>query len=49
LRDELETAVRRQIAHGLYRAGLAGFGPPPLARNSRRRGVRTHPRHATSR
>jgi hypothetical protein len=27
LRDELETAVRRRVAHGLYRAGLAGCGP----------------------
>lgn len=49
LRDELETAVRRRMAHGLYRAGLAGFGPPPSARDARRRDVRTHPRHATLR
>nr|CTQ90511.1 FIG01128755: hypothetical protein [Kibdelosporangium sp. MJ126-NF4] len=46
LRDELETAVRRQVTHGLYRAGLAGFGPPPSARDTRRR---TRPRHATFR
>ncbi|HEX6353261.1 hypothetical protein [Actinophytocola sp.] len=49
LRDELETAVRRQVAHGLYRAGLAGFGPPPSARDPRHRDVRDHPRHATVR
>jgi hypothetical protein len=49
LRDELETAVRRRIAHGLFRAGLAGSGPAPLPRDGRRRDVRAHPRHATSR
>jgi hypothetical protein len=49
LRDELETAVRRQVTHGLYRAGLAGFGPPPSTQDTRRRTVRAHPRHATSR
>jgi hypothetical protein len=50
LRDELETAVRRHVAHGLYRAGLAGFGPAPLStRDSRRRDVRARPRHATRR
>ncbi|MBP2324785.1 hypothetical protein JOF56_005170 [Kibdelosporangium banguiense] len=48
LRDELETAVRRRVTHGLYRAGLAGFGPPPVIKDARR-GVRTHPRHAASR
>jgi hypothetical protein len=49
LRDELETAVRRQVAHGLYRAGLAGLGPPPSTRDTRRRDVRVRPRHATLR
>jgi hypothetical protein len=49
LRDELETAVRRQAAHRLYRAGLAGFGPARYARDPRRRDVRAHPRHATLR
>ncbi|MEU8774224.1 hypothetical protein [Streptomyces sp. NPDC048606] len=29
LREELETAARRRIDHGLYRAGLAGPGPGP--------------------
>jgi hypothetical protein len=46
LRDELETAVRRKVAHGLYRAGLAGSGPPPSTQDSRRR---ARPRHATLR
>ena len=46
---ELETAVRRQVAHGLYRTGLAGFGPPPSTRDTRRRDIRAHPRHAISR
>jgi hypothetical protein len=49
LRDELETAVRRQVAHGLYRAGLGGFGPPPSTRDTRRRDTRARPRHATLR
>lgn len=49
LRDELETAVRRRVAHGLYRAGLAGSGPGPAARNTRRRIGRAHPRHTTFR
>jgi hypothetical protein len=49
LRDELETAVRRQVTHGLYRAGLSGSGPPPSIQDSRRRDVRAHPRHATLR
>lgn len=47
LRDELETAVRRRVAHGLYRAGLAGFGPPAAPRDRSRRAVRNRPRHAT--
>lgn len=46
LRDELETAIRRRVAHGLFRAGLAGFAPGPTAWDTRRRDVRTHPRHA---
>lgn len=37
LRDELETAARRKIVHGLYRAGLSDRGPAPSIRNSRRR------------
>ncbi|MCP3803380.1 hypothetical protein NLX83_29310 [Allokutzneria sp. A3M-2-11 16] len=49
LRDELETAVRRQVVHGLYRAGLAGLGPAPSSRDTCRRHVRAHPRHAISR
>lgn len=48
LRDELEKAVRRKVAHGLYRAGLADFGPPSSARAARR-DVRAHLRHATLR
>lgn len=47
LRDELETAARRQVAHGLYRAGLAGAGPAAGTRD--RRDARDHPRLATSR
>jgi hypothetical protein len=49
LRDELETAVCRQVTHGLYRAGLAGFTPALSTRDARRRDVRTHPRHASNR
>jgi hypothetical protein len=49
LRDELETAVRRRITHGLYRAGLLGFGPAPSTRDGRPRDVRAHPRHTTFR
>lgn len=49
LRDELETATRRRVAHGLYRAGLVGVGPGPAARDTRRRDVRAHPRNATPR
>ncbi|WP_086668842.1 hypothetical protein [Lentzea kentuckyensis] len=40
LRDELETAVERQVVHGLYRAGLVGTGPAPAVRDSRRRARR---------
>ncbi|GHH40672.1 hypothetical protein [Lentzea cavernae] len=35
LRDELETAARRKVVHGLYRAGLVQ-GPAPSTRDSRR-------------
>lgn len=49
LRDELEEAVRRRVAHGLFRAGLAGSGPGPASRGTRRRDVRSHPRHAIAR
>jgi hypothetical protein len=49
LRDELETAARRQVVHGLYRAGLAGSGPPPSTRDPRRRRRDAHPRHKTFR
>ncbi|GAA5187549.1 hypothetical protein GCM10023322_36170 [Rugosimonospora acidiphila] len=45
LRDELETAALRRVSHGLFRAGLAGLGPPTDVRDTRRE-VRTHPRHA---
>lgn len=47
LRDELETAAQRQVAHGLFRAGLAGNGPGPARRD--RRVSRSRPRHASSR
>jgi hypothetical protein len=47
LRDELETAALRRITHGLFRAGLVGSGP--VSADGRRRDVRAHPRHATSR
>ncbi|ANN18267.1 hypothetical protein SD37_23260 [Amycolatopsis orientalis] len=49
LRDELETAARRRVAHGLYRTGLAGFGPPPSTRDTRGRVLRSRPRHAALR
>ncbi|CAL9430977.1 hypothetical protein SUDANB95_02034 [Actinosynnema sp. ALI-1.44] len=45
LRDELDAAVRRRLAHGLYRAGLAG-GPPASTKDSR---LRARPRRASSR
>ncbi|WP_309114224.1 hypothetical protein [Saccharothrix sp.] len=49
LRDELETAVRRRLAHGLYRAGLLGGGGAPSTQDSRdtRRSRRNRLRHAT--
>ena len=46
LREELETAVRRQVMHGLYRAGLVGLGTAQSTQDSRRRDARSHPRHA---
>ncbi|MGC9671169.1 hypothetical protein ACNTMW_32060 [Planosporangium sp. 12N6] len=58
LRDELETAALRRIPYGLFRAGLVGSGPGPVAPDRRRtrdphcrgtRDHRTHPRHATYR
>lgn len=50
LRDELHISARQRITYGLFRAGLAGSGPPAdeLA-HRRRRDRRAHPRHATSR
>ncbi|MEV8443912.1 hypothetical protein AB0425_41615 [Actinosynnema sp. NPDC051121] len=49
LRDELEAAVRRRVAHGLFRAGLVGLGPVQAARDGRPRDLRAHPRHAIRR
>ncbi|MFJ6676382.1 hypothetical protein ACIQMJ_35220 [Actinosynnema sp. NPDC091369] len=49
LRDELETAHQRRVAHGLYRAGLAGTGIGPTAGGPRRRQCRTRARHAAAR
>ncbi|MEV8634611.1 hypothetical protein AB0395_23425 [Streptosporangium sp. NPDC051023] len=50
LRDELEMAALRRIVHGLFRAGLAGFGQGPVTRPGRRPGGdRAHPRHAMPR
>lgn len=45
--DALETAARRRIAHGLYRAGLEGPSPGSLRPWDRRRsrGDGPHPRH----
>ncbi|MFE4964581.1 hypothetical protein [Streptomyces sp. NPDC056660] len=37
LKDELESAARRRIAYGLYRAGLAGPGTGPVRTRQRRR------------
>ncbi|MFD5912333.1 hypothetical protein ACFWHL_26765 [Streptomyces massasporeus] len=47
LRDALETAARRRVAHGLYRAGLEGPAPGSLRPWDRRRsrGEGPHPRH----
>ncbi|WP_329525386.1 hypothetical protein [Streptomyces sp. NBC_01462] len=60
LRDELESAARRRITYGLYRAGLLGAepdtdpgpgtGPGPIRSGRRRAGPgRPHPRRATFR
>lgn len=49
LRDELETAVRRRVLHGLYRTGLTGSTPAPSTPDTRRRALRSRPRHATLR
>lgn len=53
LLDELEAAVQGRITHGLFRAGLAGSGRGPAARDAgsrrTRRSVRSHPRHASGR
>ncbi|WP_410672906.1 hypothetical protein [Amycolatopsis sp. cmx-4-68] len=46
LRDELETAVRRRVLHGLYRTGLAETGPLPSKKDSRRRRLRARTRHS---
>lgn len=37
LRDELETAAERRVAHGLYRAGLATAGRAPFTSDSTKR------------
>ncbi|MDP9849555.1 hypothetical protein [Streptosporangium lutulentum] len=50
LRDELEMAALRRIAHGLFRAGLTGLGQGPATRSDRRPSEnRAHPRHVMSR
>ncbi|MEV4415572.1 hypothetical protein [Catellatospora sp. NPDC049609] len=47
LHDELVTAAQQRVTHGLFRAGLVGFGPGPKTRDTlRRREVRTRPRLA---
>ncbi|MEV0613645.1 hypothetical protein AB0I81_10005 [Nonomuraea sp. NPDC050404] len=46
LRDELEAAARRQVAHGLFRTGLVELEQGPAALRSRRpTRRRTQPRH----
>ncbi|MFJ7335542.1 hypothetical protein ACIQU3_11260 [Streptomyces sp. NPDC101110] len=47
LRDALETAARRRVAHGLFRAGLEGPAPGSLRPWDRRRSRDDgpHPRH----
>jgi len=47
LRDELESAAQRRVTHGLYRAGLAGWGPPRQGRDQRRE-ARARLRHSRS-
>ncbi|MDX2563063.1 hypothetical protein PV371_25880 [Streptomyces sp. TX20-6-3] len=50
LRDALESAARRRIAYGLYRADLHGPGPGRvLPGTDRPRGHRAHPRHSRTR
>jgi hypothetical protein len=49
LRDELETAVRRRVAHGLYRAGLHDIRPLPSTKDLRLPGSRDRWRHAALR
>ncbi|WP_306337550.1 hypothetical protein [Streptomyces sp. KL118A] len=56
LRDALETAARRRVTHGLYRAGLIGSAPPTGSapspahpRPGARRHARSHPRHSATR
>jgi hypothetical protein len=50
LREALETAARRRIDYGLFRAGLAGPGPDHTRYGDRRpvRVGRSRPRHATT-
>ncbi|MGW2049114.1 hypothetical protein ACWCPF_28585 [Streptomyces sp. NPDC001858] len=52
LRDELETAARRRITYGLFRAGLATPGPRRVGLRpsaGRPRGHRSHPRQTLTR
>ncbi|MEV5979500.1 hypothetical protein [Streptomyces sp. NPDC052114] len=52
LKDELETAARRRITYGLYRAGLTGPGPgsgPVRTNRPSHSGHRSRPRHSTFR
>ncbi|WDZ83619.1 hypothetical protein [Micromonospora cathayae] len=50
LRTELETAASRRVTYGLFRAGLAGWGPGRSdADHTRKRDRRGHPRHALAR
>lgn len=50
LRDELETAVRRRVLHGLYRAELDDIGMVSRIHDpARDTTCRTHPRHASHR
>ncbi|MEU7628723.1 hypothetical protein AB0C34_01885 [Nocardia sp. NPDC049220] len=48
LRKELAASAHRRITYGLFRAGLAGSGPPRI-QPGRRRDHRAHPRNATFR
>lgn len=52
LRDELEAAAERRVVYGLFRAGLIGPGPRSgrnLPRDRRPLGIRSHPRHLSTR